>query len=140
MQILYSYLRFTDSDFNVFSLLLTIILSELDEKPRRKYGVAQKSIWKNIYEGYHSFWPALFLMSFFVSPFVFLLPFVYTNFTYKKIFFSSENGGGRGRGAGIPLHHPPPPPPPPFLQCLQSQQETLRVVTIPMICSTLASL
>ena len=36
MQILHSYLRYTDRPLNMFSLLLAVILSGFHEKPRRK--------------------------------------------------------------------------------------------------------
>ena len=43
MQILYSYLRYTDRLLGVFSLLLALILSELHENSRRKVELQKKS-------------------------------------------------------------------------------------------------
>ena len=45
----------TDSFLDVFFLLLAVILSELQEKPRRKVCVTKKITQKNLCEGHHFF-------------------------------------------------------------------------------------
>ena len=83
MQI-YSYLRYTDRLLDVFSLLLAVT-SKLLEKPRRKGWVTEK---KSIEEFRLSlFWlHALLPMSFFVAFFAYSVPFVYFDFTWRKVF------------------------------------------------------
>ena len=55
LQILCSYLIYTDRLLDVFFLLLAVILSELHENPRRKVWVTEKSTPKNLCEGHHFF-------------------------------------------------------------------------------------
>ena len=75
LQILYSCFRYTDRLVDVFFLLLTVMLSELYEKPRRKDLVTEKSTWKNLSEGHHIFGcTPSFLCHFFVTFFVYSLP------------------------------------------------------------------
>ena len=78
VQILYSWFRFTPvgSFLDMLSLLLTVILSELHEKPRRnKYWITEKSTLKNLCEGITFLLHSLLSMSFVVAFFVYFLPF-----------------------------------------------------------------
>ena len=62
-QILYSYLRYTDSFLDVFFLLLAVILSELYEKKRLSH--KKKYIEEFIWETSHFWLHVLFIMLFF---------------------------------------------------------------------------
>ena len=74
VQILYSYLRYTDRLLDVFFLLLVVTFLELHEKPRRKDWVIE-SRQKNFCERYHFSGCHVFLnMSFFVGFFIHSLP------------------------------------------------------------------
>ena len=53
MQILYSYLRYPDKLLDVLFLLLALVLSELQEKPKRKDCVTEKSTQNNLCERHH---------------------------------------------------------------------------------------
>ena len=82
LQILHSYLRYTDRLLDVFFLLLAVILSELHENPRKKKLSFRKKCIEAFVWRTSLFWlHALLLMSFFVPFFVYSLPFVYTDFT-----------------------------------------------------------
>ena len=55
IQILYSYLIYTDRILDVFFLLLAKKLSQFHEKPIRKDCVTEKSTLKNLCDGHHYF-------------------------------------------------------------------------------------
>ena len=70
---------------SVFFLLLAIIQSGLHEKPKRKDRVTEKRTQKNLCKRHPFFWlHTLLPISFFVTLFCLLSPFVYSNFSRKK--------------------------------------------------------
>ena len=52
---LFSYLTYTDKRFDLFFLLLTVILSEFCENPRGKDCITEKSTETNLCEKHHFF-------------------------------------------------------------------------------------
>ena len=99
MQILYSYLRYTDRHLDVFFLLLPVILSEIYEKPRRKD-------WHYVFGCMPSF--LCYLCHFFR-----LLPPFFPFWFYTEKIFLLQKKLGEGWRAPSPPPHPP-------LQCLRS--------------------
>ena len=100
MQILYSYLRYTDRPLNVFSLLLAVILLEFHENPRRKDWVAEKRYIEEFVWGISLFWLHALLLRSFLSIFSSTASFLSTPTLYRKKNFAPENGGGGGGGVG----------------------------------------
>ena len=66
VQVLHSYLRYTDRLLDMFFLLLVVILSELHENSRRKDWVIEKSTQNNMCDKHHFFGCTLFLWSHFL--------------------------------------------------------------------------
>ena len=95
LQILCSYLIYTDRLLDVFFLLLAVILLELHENPRRKDWVTEKKYTEEFVWRTSLFWLHTFLlMSFSVAFFIYSLPFVYSDFMQKKEFCSKKIMGG----------------------------------------------
>ena len=95
VQILCSYLKYTERLLNVFLLLLAVILSELHEHPRRKDRFTEKSTKNNLYEGRHYFNCTSSYFCRFLSFFCVLPPFCLLQFYVQKKF-APENGDGKG--------------------------------------------
>ena len=93
VQILYSYLRYTDRLLGVSFLLLVVILSEFYEKPRREDWVAEKSTWKNLSERYCITFLAAYPPSYVIFVvFSSILSLILLIFYLEKNFFAPENG------------------------------------------------
>ena len=93
MQILYSFLRYTDRLLDVFFLLLAVILSELMRNQEGKMEL-HKTVHKRIcVKDITFFWlHALLLMSFFVVFFHLLPPFCLLRFYLEKIILLQKMG------------------------------------------------
>ena len=90
MQILYSYLRYTDRFLNVFFLLLVVILLELPENPRRKDWVTEEKYIEEIVWRSSPFWLYAYFLMPFLSLFCLLPPYFQVthllNGPYKDTF------------------------------------------------------
>ena len=95
VQILCSYLKYTERLLDVFLLLLAVILSELHEHPRRKDRFTEKSTKNNLYEGHHYFNCTSSYFCRFLSFFCVLPPLCLLQFYVQKKF-APENGDGKG--------------------------------------------
>ena len=118
MQILYSYLRYTDRFLDVLFLLPAVILSELHENPTRKNWVAEKSTYKTLSEGHHFFGCTLFFLCHFLSLFPSIPLFRLLRFYVEKKFCSRKWWVGGG-SADAP---PAPPVSTALLKALSSSQ------------------
>ena len=101
MQILYSYLKYTDILLDVLLLSLALTLSELQENPRRKDTELQEKVHRRVCVRAITFLVTRPPSYAIFSLFCLLSPFCQLRFYIEKIFFGPRNGAPYPPGSPI---------------------------------------